>query len=79
MWPPTAIAKVTAGFTCPPEMSHAMNNTEDKPNAFAIADTTKLVGFNEASGINFPVIFQIITKLYDLFFVEVMIVHIGSY
>lgn len=58
MWPPTAIAKVRAGLTCPPEMSHAMYKTEDRAKAFAIAETTRLVGFSEASGINFPVIFH---------------------
>ena len=49
--------KSGGGLTCPPEMSHAMYKTEDRTKAFAIAETTRLVGFSEASGIKFPVIF----------------------
>lgn len=54
MCPPTAMAKVTAGFTWPPEAEAEMYTAEASAKALVMATTTRLAGSDAASGINFP-------------------------
>jgi hypothetical protein len=58
MWPPTAIPKVIAGFTRPPEMFAAIYTADDNAKALVTATTTKLDASKETSCINFPTTLQ---------------------
>lgn len=55
MRPPMAIAKVTAGFTCPPEILAEINTAEASAKALATATTARLDGSDASLGINLPV------------------------